>query len=514
MGAFWVERVMEESDLRTAQQAQREATFLEATTLRYRLEAETLSTFHLITGLRSYIARYPNLTQEDFNRLAESIYKAHKGLVNIAAAPDMVIRYVYPLEGNEAAVGLDYTTHPRQRVAALAVKESGEPVIAGPVNLVQGGTALIGRFPVYVNEEGEKRFWGIVSTPLDTRQLYEQTGLMDPNLSVIVGLRGKDGKGAIGEQFFGPDDLFQRDVLTMPVLIFSGQWELGVLPKAGWIEEAPNGLAIRLLTGTVYGLLVVLIVLINVYVVRLDRSRSKEMELSRAKSRFLAHMSHEVRTPLNGISGVAQLLRRSDLDDDQTGLADIIVSSVDSLNDLLNNILNLSKLESGRFHLNEEVIEFDPFIASFLNVIRIQAEQKQLDFRYSGVPADRRVIMADGTILRQILWNLLSNALKFTQSGSVRLDVLSIQMEESGLPGIQLVVTDTGIGIAKERQEAIFEGYIQEERGTGKQFGGTGLGLAIVKRLVEEVGGSIELESDKGRGSRFSVAFPVRLSLD
>ncbi|EDY81441.1 ATPase, histidine kinase-, DNA gyrase B-, and HSP90-like domain protein [Verrucomicrobiia bacterium DG1235] len=494
-----------DSDLRKHMQTQRDAVFLEANAIRYRLEVETLSTFYLVTGLATYIGTNPDLSAADFNHFASAVFKAKPGLVNIAAAPDMVVRFIYPLEGNEAALNLDYSTHPSQREAAFAVKESGQPVIAGPLELVQGGYALVGRFPVF----SETGFWGIVSTPIYLRQLLLDAGLLNEDLPLEIALRGKDGLGAEGELFYGESGLFSGDCIKVPVQLFTGSWELGVRPKEGWALVAPNAAAISRVVWIVCGLLVLVLVLVNGYVLKLLKSRELEASVSRAKSRFLATMSHEIRTPLNGISGIAQLLEGSDLDEEQKELTSTIISSASALTDLLTDILNLSRLESGRFALNPEPVDIEECVVAILKLLKVDAQRNSVELRVGELSKDRKMVVVDPLVLRQVLWNLLSNAVKFTRNGSVELTIDSIVLHPGSRTGLRIKVLDTGIGIEKDRQSAVFDDFVQEDDSTTREFGGAGLGLSIVSRLVESAGGYIHLRSEKGKGSEFTVEIPV-----
>ncbi|MDQ8187379.1 ATP-binding protein [Pelagicoccus sp. SDUM812002] len=504
-GANYLRSSMREADLTKQIKSQEETVRLEANSIRYRLEAETLSSFYLVTSLGAYISLYPDLSQEDYQRFAASIFDAKPGLVNIAAAPDLVIRYIYPMEGNEAALGLDYLETPAQRKAALEVKEGGKPVIAGPLALVQGGIAIVGRFPVY----DDSGFWGIVSTPIYLDQLLEDAGLFDDSLTIEIALRGKDGRGAEGEVFFGDPEIFEARSLKEPIRLFSGDWQMGVRPKEGWATEAPNGYWIDLFVWFASGLVVVISILLNIYVLRLVKSREVEASVSRAKSRFLAIMSHEIRTPLNGISGVAQLLEMEELNEEQRELTSTIISSAEALSGLLSDILNLSRLEQDAFVARPEPVHLYEICEPIIRLLKVEAERKSIELHWSGVLPDNNTIVIDPLVLRQVLWNLLSNAVKFTKKGSISLELNAIQGDKRKGRRLSIKVTDTGVGVEKSRQKAVFEDFVQEDDSTTREFGGSGLGLAIVKRLIDGVGGSVSLDSEKGKGSTFFVELPI-----
>jgi signal transduction histidine kinase/DNA-binding response OmpR family regulator len=220
------------------------------------------------------------------------------------------------------------------------------------------------------------------------------------------------------------------------------------------------------------------------------------------KREFLANISHEMRTPLNGIIGMADLTLDTRLDEDQKELVNTISIEAKSLHSLINDVLDFSKIESGKFELEE--ILFDPrhMIDDLISSFAYRAEKKGLElvtFYSPGIPAG---LIGDAGRLRQIITNLLSNALKFTLQGEIfaRIEVIDEDKERVKL---RFTIKDTGIGIAKEIQEKIFEPFIQADGSTTRKFGGTGLGTTISRQLVELMGGEIGLESEPGKGSRF-----------
>jgi hypothetical protein len=163
-------------------------------------------------GLAAVIALHPDLDQETFARIARTLVEDNSSLRNLAAAPDLVIRLIYPLAGNEAALGLDYRHSPTQRAAALRARDTGQPILAGPLPLVQGGVGVLVREPVFVETAaGERRFWGLVSAVMDAEAIYQRAGLRDPGLGLAIALRGTDGSGSEGPVFYGNAQLFAAD---------------------------------------------------------------------------------------------------------------------------------------------------------------------------------------------------------------------------------------------------------------------------------------------------------------
>ncbi len=252
----------------------------------------------------------------------------------------------------------------------------------------------------------------------------------------------------------------------------------------------------------------------------IERDRAKAANI--AKSEFLSTMSHEIRTPLNGVLGLAQLLKDTKLDEDQEAKVNTILSSGQSLLAIINDVLDMSKIEAGGLELEEKAFSLPVLISTITILFQSLADDKGIELAVSCDIVSEMVLKGDPVRLRQILWNLLSNAIKFTEQGRVHLTIEvagdAIDMGKL-IPSpkdhlLYFAVEDTGAGIAPHRVDAIFDAFTQEDSTITRKHGGTGLGLSIVKQLTELMGGTISADSELGIGTRFIAYIPFDAATD
>ncbi|MEX0300979.1 MAG: CHASE domain-containing protein, partial [Leisingera sp.] len=227
-------------------QSERAAVQQEAGLIKSRLEGQLNGDYQRLRGLAAMLAIEPDMPQARFSKLTAQVLEGKTAIRHIAAAPGLVISLIHPLAGNESAIGLDYNKNDAQREAAYRVRDSGEMVLAGPVNLVQGGSGFIYRLPIFTGTGPERRFWGILSAVVETGILYAATGIDGSSGGLELALTGHDGTGIEGRRFFGAAEVIAGDPVLLDINLPAGSWHLAARPQGGWQDQPGNIWLLRL----------------------------------------------------------------------------------------------------------------------------------------------------------------------------------------------------------------------------------------------------------------------------
>jgi len=247
----------------------------------------------------------------------------------------------------------------------------------------------------------------------------------------------------------------------------------------------------------------------------LQAEKHKAESANKAKSEFLANMSHEIRTPMNAVLGLSNILAMSkDLPKKQQEMVSTLQLSAQSLLELINDLLDIAKIETNSIDLESIPFTLNEIISEVFSILSLRAREKNIAFDYISAPANDQRFLGDPLRIRQVLLNLVGNAVKFTDQGGVTINVTTSPHEEPRSAYVHIAVSDTGIGIASNKLEGIFEKFTQGDTSITRKYGGTGLGLAISKNLAEIMGGSITIKSQLGKGSEFTLHLPLELASD
>ncbi|RIK85818.1 MAG: bifunctional diguanylate cyclase/phosphodiesterase [Hyphomicrobiales bacterium] len=288
--------VAEHQNRRLFEQGQRAAVLHHMSVIRARLEGNISGNLQLARGLVAILATEPDMDQARFSALVGNLLHGKSQIRHIAAARDLTVTLVHPLEGNRQALGLDYRDNAEQRAGAERARDTGDLVLAGPVDLVQGGRGIIGRLPVFVaGPRDGQRFWGIVSAVVDIDRLYEDSGMLDPDLPIDIALSGHDGLGAQGALFYGSEATVNDDPVVAQVTLPSGAWQIAATPRGGWPKTPTNLLTLRLLLGAAAALIMVPAVIAG----RLIDERQRNIRTLRRREAQLGKLSRRLRLALD-----------------------------------------------------------------------------------------------------------------------------------------------------------------------------------------------------------------------
>ncbi|RHU35549.1 response regulator [Clostridium sp. TM06-18] len=458
---------------------------------------------------------------EKFSILSQMMQDKQNVIEAHELAKDGIVSHIYPMKGNEEAMGLNMLEHPDRKKEANLAKTSGQYTIAGPFPLVQGGNGALLFDPVYVKDEaGEDTFWGFSILVLNWDHFMEEVEtykLEDTSYQYLIWKNGTEP----GEKLtIAQSEKFSfKDTLEVACDVPNDTWYFEIEPKAGWVPQSQIAFGI-LIAALVSGVLTVGYWQYEMqrykealYAEKIERAAKRAEEASEAKTRFLFNMSHDIRTPMNAIIGFSDLLEKH-LDDKEKVHDHIkkIQLSGSFLLSLINYVLEMARIESGKATLRTEVGDAQELLGALNAVFEPAVEKKRLKYNCT-LDVEHRFIICDVTKVREIVLNIISNSVKYTpEGGSVTVQIKEIPWEKEGWTAYRILVEDTGIGMGAEYLPHIFEEFTRERTSTESKVVGAGLGLPIVKALIDLMGGTIQVESERGKGSKFEVILPFEIA--
>ena len=458
---------------------------------------------------------------EKFSILSQMMQDKQNVIEAHELAKDGIVSHIYPMKGNEEAMGLNMLEHPDRKKEANLAKTSGQYTIAGPFPLVQGGNGALLFDPVYVKDEaGEDTFWGFSILVLNWDHFMEEVEtykLEDTSYQYLIWKNGTEP----GEKLtIAQSEKFSfKDTLEVACDVPNDTWYFEIEPKAGWVPQSQIAFGI-LIAALVSGVLTVGYWQYEMqrykealYAEKIEQAAKRAEEASEAKTRFLFNMSHDIRTPMNAIIGFSDLLEKHL--DDKEKVHDYIKKiqlSGSFLLSLINYVLEMARIESGKATLRTEVGDAQELLGALNAVFEPAVEKKRLKYNCT-LDVEHRFIICDVTKVREIVLNIISNSVKYTpEGGSVTVQIKEIPWEKEGWTAYRILVEDTGIGMGAEYLPHIFEEFTRERTSTESKVVGAGLGLPIVKALIDLMGGTIQVESERGKGSKFEVILPFEIA--
>lgn len=463
------------------------------------------------------------MDSKEFQALSQMISDDSQIIKAIELAPDGVVKDIYPLKGNEAAFGIDMLNNPARKHEANLAMKSGQYTIAGPYELNQGGLGSLLFEPIYITDKsGEKSFWGFSILVLDWNRFLEELELDKlTDASYCYQMWKKDGNSGKKTIIAQGGDAIHKGAVQISCKVPNDTWYFEIIPHTGWVTVKQQALVFLVAVSIAVLATAICYLMLHrkqrekLYTEEIRKSAEKARKANEAKTRFLFNMSHDIRTPMNAIVGFSGLLEKS-IHDEKKSLDYIkkIRVSSDILLTIINQVLEMARIESGKITLNPESVNIREMVEAMNTVFESSLTKKSLEYQCSlNVVHDQ--ILCDKTKMEEIILNVVSNSIKYTNPhGKITVSIDELDSEDEKNADYKVVVEDNGIGMSQDYLPHIFEEFSREHTSTETRVAGTGLGLPIVKSLVDRMGGTIEVESEEGKGTRFIMKFSFPVSLE
>ena len=471
--------------------------------------------------LKNVILAGYELDEDGFSTLASMLPNEDGVMKAFELAPKGVIAEVYPMKENAEAIGLDLLSDHERAAEAKLAKDSTEYTIAGPFELKQGGKGALLFNPVYrTNDAGEQGFWGFVVLVIDWDRFVANMGLDRlSEADYCYTIWTEDLRTGEPNVLVQCPHTLPKDRLTVSCTLPNDSWHFDIIPSDGWIPmsywiyDVVICYVLSLLISMLFYLFFVKRYHEQQYAEKLQLSAAEAQEASEAKTRFLFNMSHDIRTPMNAIMGFTELLNRN-LDDQEKarGYLQKIQNASSLLLTIINQVLEMARIESGSATLKLEATDLSALFHSVNTVFEADIQKKKIQYSEDAhVP--HKFAYCDKTKLEEIYLNIVSNAIKYTPDGhAIRVEIHELPSEDEKKACYRFTCEDTGIGMSADYLPHIFDEFSREHTTTENKVVGTGLGLPIVKSLIEQMGGTIQVESTQGVGMKFTVDLPLTLA--
>ena len=463
------------------------------------------------------------MDSKEFQALSQMISDDSQIIKAIELAPDGVVKDIYPLKGNEAAFGIDMLNSPARKHEANLAMKSGQYTIAGPYELNQGGLGSLLFEPIYITDKsGEKSFWGFSILVLDWNRFLEELELDKlTDASYCYQMWKKDGNSGKKTIIAQGGDAIHKGAVQISCKVPNDTWYFEIIPHTGWVTVKQQALVFLVAVSIAVLATAICYLMLHrkqrekLYTEEIRKSAEKARKANEAKTRFLFNMSHDIRTPMNAIVGFSGLLEKS-IHDEKKSLDYIkkIRVSSDILLTIINQVLEMARIESGKITLSSESVNIREMVDAMNTVFESSLTKKSLEYQCSlNVVHDQ--ILCDKTKMEEIILNVVSNSIKYTNPhGKITVSIDELDSEDEKNANYKVVVEDNGIGMSQDYLPHIFEEFSREHTSTETRVAGTGLGLPIVKSLVDRMDGTIEVESEEGKGTRFIMKFSFPVSLE
>ena len=495
------------------------ATYTAQSTVR-RINAQLNQYVELSEFLGNVVLAGYNLDQTSFSELAKMLPNEDGIVKAFELAPDGVVTDVFPQQGNENAFGINMLTDHERKDDANRAKETGNYTLGGPYKLKQGGTGALLFHPVYKEDSIDNdSFWGFVIMVIDWDKFIDEIGLDRLNeASYCYEIWTTDETTGSRVVLTQSQEHIPKNSLTVECEIPNDTWYVDIVPDEGWISiyQWIAVIAVSCITSlmgaTIFNQVRSKKYRENQYAVELKKSAEQAREASEAKTRFLFNMSHDIRTPMNAIIGFSDLLGKN-LDNEEKVREYLkkIKSSGNFLMTIINQVLEMARIESGTAILKTEAANLSELFYSVNTVLESDIQMKGIHCSID-TNVQHKYAFCDKTKLQEIYLNIMSNAIKYTPDDhAIHVTINETNFDDKKARYV-FVCEDTGIGMASEYLPHIFDEFSREHTATENKVSGTGLGLSIVKSFVELMNGRIHVESEPGKGTKFTVEIPLELA--